>query len=146
MTHENLYEKSLYSIRSAFYFESALTRYLNSLSMLLEYQNKADSEENVLDFVYHVLELTNELQKKINKKIHLFSDRFAEREIYYVYRTHEEYHFLSQELFPDLIKRFHQISKQCPSRKWKKDLINDEVDQSFLLFQKRKRLLKQFKS
>lgn len=144
MKHEDMYELSLYSIRSVFYFESALIRFLNSLTILLKHLKKTDCDENVLDTVYHVLEKTNELQKQMNKKIILFSDRFTETEVYSVYQTHEEYDFLSQESFPSVVKQLHKLSKRSSSGNYKKDLIDDEVKQSFLLFKKRKRLLKQF--
>ncbi|EIJ81341.1 hypothetical protein PB1_00310 [Bacillus methanolicus PB1] len=145
MKHEDMYELSLYSIRSVFYFESALIRFLNSLTILLKHLKKTDCDENVLDTVYHVLEQTNELQKQMNKKIILFSDRFTKTEVYSVYQTHEEYDFLSQESFPDVVKQLHKLSKRFSSGNYKKDLIDDEVNQSFLLYKKRKRLLKQFK-
>lgn len=136
-------EKILFSLRSVFYLHSALTNYLQSVLSLLESEFDEGDTETIADNLYSMMQNVNELQRFMNRKLDLFSQRFTESELFSVYL---EFKPLNQKQFHQCASKLFTLSKDCPWSNWSRKQMTDEFKQFFLLYKKRRRMLNAFRT
>ncbi|MFC9599751.1 hypothetical protein ACFTQL_18020 [Peribacillus butanolivorans] len=136
-------ESGLHSLRSVYYYQSALTNYLKAFLTMLEAEFKIGDDKTIADTVYRLIKNVNELQKFMNQRIEMFSLTFPEKEIYYIYL---EYKPLNDEHFPQCVRQLQDLSSKCLCTTWKRKRISEEVNQFFKLYNRQKKMMNEFQS
>ena len=129
-------EKIVCSLRSIFHLQSAFTNYLQSVLSLLESEFDRGDTDIIADTIYTMIKNVNELQKFMNEKLDLFSQRFTESELFALYL---EYKPVNQKQFHQCATCLFRLSKNCLWSDWKRKQMTDEFIEFRLLYKRRER-------
>ena len=98
-----------HSLRSVSHLQSALINYLNSYLILLDAEFDMVDHQIIADDLYRMMKNVNELQKLLNERIELFSQKYSEAEINYFFK---EYKQLNQKDFPQSVNKLYDLSRK----------------------------------